>query len=45
MGFEPITTWSQTKHSTKLNYYPILAEDNGLEPLHSESKSDALPLS
>ena len=22
-GFEPATSWSQTKHSTKLNYIPI----------------------
>ena len=32
-GFEPATPWSQTKCSTKLSHFPILARSKGFEPL------------
>ena len=32
-GFEPATAWSQTKCSTKLNYFPKLVRSKGFEPL------------
>ncbi len=32
-GFEPPTAWSQTKCSTKLNYFPIMARQIGVEPI------------
>ena len=32
-GFEPATSWSQTRRSTKLSYFPkILARPSGVEP-------------
>ena len=35
-GFEPATTWSQTKCSTKLSYFPILNCR-----LHHQTKSES----
>lgn len=38
-GFEPATSWSQTRRYTKLSYFPIsiieqkMAHPRGLEPL------------
>ena len=35
-GFEPATSWSQTKRSTKLSYFPKIkkmVENKGFEPL------------
>ena len=34
-GFEPATTWSQTKCSTKLSHFPIMVRSKGFEPLTS----------
>ena len=37
-GFEPATSWSQTKRSTKLSYFPFaiyMARLRGVEPLTS----------
>ena len=42
-GFEPATTWTQTMHSTRLNYTPM-ADHRGFEPLLSDLESDVLPL-
>ena len=42
-GFEPATTWTQTMHSTRLNYTPM-ADHKGFEPLLSDLESDVLPL-
>ena len=35
-GFEPATSWSQTKRSTKLSYFPVrMARPAGIEPTTS----------
>ena len=31
-GFEPATTWSQTKCSTKLSHVPKMVRSEGFEP-------------
>ena len=52
-GFEPATSWSRTKRSTKLSHTPkniaigspmALVGEEGFEPSQTESESVVLPL-